>query len=58
MNVVNDSDLIPVTCSKVKAVVFGAKLWSACSLLPLSLPQARLQEKQRSRDQATLARFP
>jgi len=25
MKVVNDSDLIPVTCSEVKAVVFGAK---------------------------------
>jgi hypothetical protein len=25
MKVVSDSDLIPVTCSEVKAVVFGAK---------------------------------
>jgi hypothetical protein len=25
MKVISDSDLIPVTCSEVKAVVFGAK---------------------------------
>ena len=37
---------------------YGAKLWSACSLLPLSLPQARLRELQSAARPPFCPRFP